>query len=58
MNTQVGEKIHDLRTHLGLSLRTFGGAIGYSGMHISRFEQNTVQGVRHQKEIIKRINYK
>ena len=40
MNTQVGEKIHDLRSYLGLSLKAFGEAIGFSGNHISRFEKN------------------
>lgn len=40
MNTQVGEKIHDLRSYLGLSLKAFGEPIGYTGIHISRFEKN------------------
>lgn len=40
MNTQVGEKIHDLRSYLGLSLKAFGESLGYTGMHISRFEKN------------------
>ena len=40
MSTQVGEKIHDLRSYLGLSLKAFGEAIGYSGNHIHRIEQN------------------
>ena len=33
MNTQVGEKIHDLRLYLGLSLKAFGDEIGYTGTH-------------------------
>ena len=42
MNTQVGEKNHDLRSYLGLSLRDLGRAIGYSGTHILRIEQKVV----------------
>lgn len=42
MNTQVGEKIHDLRSYLGLSLSDLGRAIGYSGSHILRIEQKAV----------------
>ena len=42
MNTQVGEKIHDLRLYLGLSLSDLGRAIGYSGSHILRIEQKAV----------------
>ena len=40
MNTQMGDRIHDIRSYLGLSLKAFGEAIGYTGMHISRFEKN------------------
>ena len=40
MNTQMGDRIHDLRSYLGLSLKAFGEAIGFSGNHISRFENN------------------
>ena len=40
MNTQMGDRIHDLRSYLGLSLKAFGEAIGFSGNHISRFEKN------------------
>lgn len=42
MSTQVSEKINDLRSYLGLSLRNFGEAIGYSGPHIHRIEQDEV----------------
>ena len=38
----MNEKIHDLRLYLGLSLRAFGEPIGYTGMHISRFEKNVL----------------
>ena len=38
----MNEKIHDLRLYLGLSLRAFGAPIGYTGMHISRFEKNVL----------------
>ena len=34
------ESIKELRQYLGLSLRAFGKALGYSGTQISRFEQN------------------
>lgn len=34
------EKIRALRIYLGLSLKAFGEAIGYTGTHISRFEKN------------------
>ena len=40
MSTQMGDRIHDLRSYLGLSLKAFGEAIGFSGNHISRFEKN------------------
>ena len=40
MYTQMGDRIHDLRSYLGLSLKAFGEAIGFSGNHISRFEKN------------------
>ena len=40
MNTQMGDRIHDLRSYLGLSQKNFGEAIGYSGNHIHRIEQN------------------
>ena len=36
----MGDRIHDLRSYLGLSLKAFGEAIGFSGNHISRFEKN------------------
>ena len=42
MNTQVDKKIHDLRSYLGLSLKAFGEPIGYTGMHISRFEKGVL----------------
>ena len=42
MNTQVDKKIHDLRSYLGLSLKAFGDAIGYTGTHIFRIEQKAV----------------
>ena len=42
MSAQVGEKIHDLRLYLGLSLKAFGDAIGYTGSHILRIEQKAV----------------
>ena len=42
MNTQMGDRIHDLRSYLGLSLKAFGEAIGFSGNHISRFEKNVL----------------
>ena len=38
----MNEKIHELRMYLGLSLRAFGESIGYTGMHISRFEKNVL----------------
>ena len=38
----MNKKIHDLRLYLGLSLRAFGAPIGYTGMHISRFEKNVL----------------
>ena len=37
-----GQKIHDLRSYLGLSLKAFGEPIGYTGMHISRFEKGVL----------------
>ena len=40
MSAQVDKKIHDLRLYLGLSLKAFGESLGYTGMHISRFEKN------------------
>lgn len=36
----MGDRIHDLRSYLGLSQKNFGEAIGYSGNHIHRIEQN------------------
>ena len=42
MSTQMGDRIHDLRSYLGLSLRDLGRAIGYSGAHILRIEQKAV----------------
>ena len=42
MNTQMGDRIHDLRSYLGLSLSDLGRAIGYSGSHILRIEQKAV----------------
>ena len=41
MSTQVDKKIHDLRSYLGLSLKAFGDAIGYTGTHILRIEQKS-----------------
>ena len=38
----MNEKIHELRMYLGLSLRAFGEPIGYTGMHISRFEKGVL----------------
>lgn len=38
----MNDKIHELRIYLGLSLKAFGDAIGYTGMHISRFEKNVL----------------
>ena len=38
----MGEKIHELRMYLGLSLKAFGEPLGYTGTHISRFEKNVV----------------
>ena len=40
MSTLMGEKIHELRVYLGLTLRNFGELLGYTGTHISRFEKN------------------
>ena len=37
-----GQKVHDLRSYLGLSLRAFGEPIGYTGTHILRIEQKAV----------------
>lgn len=37
-----GQKIHDLRSYLGLSLKAFGDAIDYTGTHILRIEQKAV----------------
>ena len=42
MSAQVDKKIHDLRLYLGLSLKAFGDDIGYTGMHISRFEKGVL----------------
>ena len=42
MSTQMGDRIHDLRSYLGLSLSDLGGAIGYTGTHILRIEQEVV----------------
>ena len=42
MNTQMGDRIHDLRSYLGLSLSDLGRAIGYTGTHILRIEQEVV----------------
>ena len=39
----MGEKIHELRMYLGLSLKTFGEPLGYTGTHISRFEKNVAK---------------
>ena len=38
----MGEKIHELRVYLGLTLRNFGELLGYTGTHISRFEKNVL----------------
>ena len=38
----MGVKIHELRLYLGLSLKSFGEPLGYTGTHISRFEKNVV----------------
>ena len=38
----MNENIHELRMYLGLSLRAFGEPIGYTGMHISRFEKGVL----------------
>lgn len=38
----MSKKIHDLRIYLGLSLRSFGSMLGYSGENISRIEKNNV----------------
>ena len=35
----MDEKIHELRSYLGLSLKAFGESLGYTGTHISRFEK-------------------
>ncbi|MGE9977138.1 helix-turn-helix domain-containing protein [Coprococcus catus] len=62
----MGDRIHDLRSYLGFSLKAFGEAIGFSGNHISRFEKNVFSpderviqkicrntlGVRHNKIFI------
>ena len=42
MSTQMGDRIHDLRSYLGLSLSDLGRAIGYTGTHILRIEQEVV----------------
>ena len=42
MSTQMGDRIHDLRSYLGLSLKAFGEPIGYTGTHILRIEQKAV----------------
>ena len=42
MDTQMSNKIRDLRLYLGLSQKNFGGAIGYTGNHIHRIEQKAV----------------
>lgn len=52
MNTQMGDRIHDLRSYLGLSLKAFGVAIGFSGNHISRFEKNVF---RPDERVIQKI---
>lgn len=38
----MDEKIHELRSYLGLSLKSFGEPLGYTGTHISRFEKGIV----------------
>lgn len=38
----MGEKIHELRMYLDLSLKAFGEPLGYTGTHISRYEKNVV----------------
>ena len=38
----MDEKIHELRSYLGLSLKAFGEPLGYTGTHISRFEKGIV----------------
>ena len=38
-----GEQIKELRQYLGLSLRSFGKPLGYSGTLITRFEQNMTE---------------
>ena len=35
----MDEKIHELRSYLGRSLKAFGEPLGYTGTHISRFEK-------------------
>ena len=40
MKMKKGEQIKELRQYLGLSLRSFGKPLGYSGTQITRFEQN------------------
>ena len=42
MSTLMGEKIHELRVYLGLTLKSFGEPLGYTGTHISRFEKNVL----------------
>lgn len=39
----MNEKIHELRLYLGLSLKSFGEPLGYTGTHIGRFERNAVK---------------
>lgn len=36
----MDEKIHELRSYLGLSLIAFGEPLGYTGTHIGRFEKS------------------
>lgn len=48
----MNDKIHELRIYLGLSLKAFGEPIGYTGMHISRFEKNILMP---DKRVIQKI---
>lgn len=44
LSTQfISESIKELRQYLGLSLRSFGKPLGYSGTQITRFEQNMTE---------------
>ena len=54
MSTQMGDRIRDLRSYLGLSLKAFGEAIGFSGNHISRFEKNVFSP---DERVIQKIIY-